>query len=250
MGAESLPRTRLISGGCVLVLLLLVALAGLSCGNAGPFSLNVIPQSLKGESIPGQRCVFLVTIAEEKASKSDEAVSLSVALSTPEAEVAVVPSEIVQGQVAEVTVIPTPASVGETIEVAVRGTRDGLTDEKSLTFTVAEGEDDRSEYAAELRDRFTSWLAANQPDLGITPGTEWVGTMVSPVWLVVSYYLFFSEEWEMHIEWHIMIAPDDWAKMDLRRRFTETKPSSAFEISSVSQGGQPHWIAPPEEIWR
>jgi len=31
--------------------------------------------------------------------------------------------------------------------------------------------------------------------------------MVSPQWLVVSHYLFFSEEWEMHVEWHIMVAP-------------------------------------------
>jgi hypothetical protein len=74
--------------------------------------------------------------------------------------------------------------------------------------------------------------------------------MVSPQWLVVSHYLFFSDEWEMHIEWHIMIAPDDWARIDLRRRFEEVSPSKAFEITSREADDVPISIMVPETVWR
>ncbi len=74
--------------------------------------------------------------------------------------------------------------------------------------------------------------------------------MVSPQWLVVSHYLFFSEDWEMHVSWHIMVAPYDWARIDLRHRFDEETPSYAFEISSVDAGSEPCPIDPPESVWR
>lgn len=74
--------------------------------------------------------------------------------------------------------------------------------------------------------------------------------MVSPQWLVVSHYLFLSPEWELHVEWHIMVAPDDWARIDLRRRFVESAPSEAFEISSLTEGGEPHPFEVPATVWR
>jgi hypothetical protein len=101
-----------------------------------------------------------------------------------------------------------------------------------------------------LLDRFVSWLATNHPELGITADTAWNGTMVSPVWLVVSHYLFFSEEWELHIEWHIMVPPDDWARIDIRHRFDKLKPSYAFEISSVDATSEPVPMEVPETVWR
>ena len=93
-------------------------------------------------------------------------------------------------------------------------------------------------------------LAENHPELGITEDTAWNGTMVSPVWLIVSHYLFFSDEWEAHIYWHVMIPPHDWAKIDLRHRFDELAPSYAFEISSLDAGSEPIAIEVPETVWR
>jgi hypothetical protein len=54
----------------------------------------------------------------------------------------------------------------------------------------------------------------------------------------------------MHVEWHVMIPPYDWARIDLRHRFDETKPSQAFEISSWSANTEPIPIEAPEKIWR
>jgi hypothetical protein len=47
-----------------------------------------------------------------------------------------------------------------------------------------------------------------------------------------------------------MSPPDDWARIYLRRRWSEVHPSRAFEISSVSSGAEPREIAPPEAVWR
>ena len=212
------------------------------------FHIQVTPEHLNGDAIAGQQCVFLVTVTHEGGRESKKAVSLSA--TAPSSTVAVNPQAIVPGQVAEVTVIPGQASVGSRIEVTVLGERGELTDEKVITFDVVEGEDDRQPSATELRDEFVVWLISNRPELGITSETAWSGTMVSPRWLVASHYLFFSEDWEMHVSWHIMVPPYDWARIDLRHRFDEETPSYAFEISSVDAGSEPRPIDPPESVWR
>jgi hypothetical protein len=241
-----------ILGGCIAVIIAVVAIANLPPASGEPdengaFHINVIPEQLNGDSIAGQRCVFLVTITDEG---QESQLPVRISAEAPGSEVVIHQEDIVEGQVAEVVVIPTQASIGKTIEVTIIGDRGSLTDEKVVSFNVAEGEDDRQEYAGELLDRFVSWLATNHPEFGITDDTSWNGTMVSPVWLVVSHYLFFSEEWEAHISWHIMVPPYDWAKIDLRHRFDELDPSYAFEISSVNATSEPVPIEPPETVWR
>jgi hypothetical protein len=258
-------RLAAILGGCIAVIVALVAVAAFPPASGEPadgepdgnsaFHIDVLPetpQEIDGVdvyklSIAGQHFVFLVTINDE-AQESELPVTISA--EAPGAEVVIHYEDILEGEVAEVVVMPAPASIGTRIEVTITGTRGTVTDEKIVSFEVAEGEDDRQEYAEMLLGRFVSWLAANHPELGITVDTEWDGTMVSPVWLVVSHYLFFSEEWELHIEWHIMILPDDWARIDLRHRLDELEPSYAFEISSVDATSEPVAIEVPETVWR
>ena len=254
-----------ILGGCVAVIIAVVAIAALPPASGEPdngaptensvFHINVIPETpedINGEpffkySIAEQHFVFLVTITDEG---EESEVPVHISATAPGAEVVIYYGDIVQGEVAEVVVTPEQASIGQAINVTITGTRGSASDEKVASFEVAEGEDDRQEYATELLDEFVSWLATNHPELGITENTVWNGTMVSPVWLVVSHYLFFSEEWELHIEWHIMIPPYDWAKVDLRHRFDELAPSYAFEISSLNASNEPIPIEVPETVWR
>lgn len=254
-----------ILGGCIAVIIAVVAIASLPPASGEPddgepsensaFHINVIPETpedINGEpffkySIAGQHFVFLVTITDEG---QESEVPVHISATATGAEVVIYYEDIFEGEVAEVVVIPAPASIGQIIEVTITGTRGSASDEKIASFEVAEGEDDRQEYATELLDEFVSWLATNHPELGITADTTWNGTMVSPVWLVVSHYLFFSEEWELHIEWHIMVPPYDWAKIDLRRRFDELAPSYAFEISSVDAASEPVPMEVPETVWR
>ena len=211
------------------------------------FEIDVQPDQLKGFSLAGQRCIFLVTLIDE--AKTGTA-TVEISATANDADVMIEQKLIKDNQVAEVTVIPNPSSTGKLIEVAITGTRGAVQVKKTVNFEVIEGADDRKEYAVVLRDTFVEWLDRNHPELNLKSDAEWIGTMVSPQWLVVSHYLFFSDEWEMHVEWHIMIAPDDWAHIDLRHRFDETKPSYAFEISSRAGNTEPKPITVPETIWR
>ena len=250
-------KLAVILGGCIAVITAIVIIAAFPPASGEPdentaFHINVIPEQRTENqdplySIAGQHFVFLVTITDEG---QECELPVRISATAPGAEVIIYQEDIFEGEVAEVVVIPAQASIGTTIEVTITGTRDSASDEKVVSFEVAEGEDDRQEYAEELLDRFVPWLATNHPELGITDDTAWNGTMVSPIWLEVAHYLFFSEEWEAHIEWHIMMPPDDWARIDLRHRFDELEPSYAFEISSVNANSEPVPIEVPETVWR
>jgi hypothetical protein len=230
-------RLAAILGSCIAVIIAIVAIAALPPASGEPddgeadentaFHINVVPEQLNGDSIAGQHCVFLVVITDDG---QESELSVSISAEAPGADVVIYHGDIFAGEVAEVVVTPARASVGKTVKVTITG--------------------NRQEYAGELLDKFVPWLAENYPELGITVDTAWNGTMVSPVWLVVSHYLFFSEEWELHIEWHIMVPPYDWAKIDLRHRFDALAPSYAFEISSLDAGSEPVAIEVPETVWR
>jgi hypothetical protein len=230
--------------GCIAVIIV-VAIAAFP--PTPDFNINVIPGQLNGDSIAGQHCVFLVTITDEG---QECELPVRISAKAPGAEMVIHYEDILEREVAEVVVIPAQASVGKNVTVTITGTRGSSTDEEVVSFAVVEGKDGRGEYAAELLDRFIPWLAENYPELRITEDTAWNGTMVSPQWLVVSHYLFFSDEWEAHIYWHIMIPPYDWARIDLRHRFDELAPSYSFEISSLNATSEPISIEPPETVWR
>jgi hypothetical protein len=241
-----------ILGRCTTVIVAIVVLASLQpgCGEGGEnnaFHISVVPEQLNGDSIAGQHCVFLVVITDDG---QESGLPVTISAEAPGADVVIYHGDIFAGEVAEVAVIPAQASVGKNVTVTITGNRGKSTDQKVVDFAVAEGEDDRQEYAVELLDKFVPWLAENYPELAITVDTAWNGTMVSPVWLVVSHYLFFSDDWEAHIYWHVMIPPSDWARIDLRHRFDELASSYAFEISSLDAASEPVAIEVPETVWR
>jgi len=126
--------------------------------------------------------------------------------------------------VISVTVIP-DKPMGANLTVTVYRERDGLEQAETVTLYVAEeggvapdGGDEMGSLAAEIRDEFIPWLAENHPEFGITSETERTGTIVRPHFMVVMFYLFFSEDWEMGVSWHVMIPPHDW-----KTTFTTTK---------------------------
>jgi len=244
-----------------LLLLLIMGSTFFACGifddddseEPAPFSMQVIPEHIE-PSVPGQRCVFLVVVADE-GEGNGEGKAVHVSATAPGSAVTVEPQAITPEQVAEVTVIPDEASAGETLTVTVHGERGGLEKTEIATLQVTEGggdgeEDGLASMATEIRDKFIPWLATNHPELGITSETEWTGTIVRPGIVVVMYYLFFSEDWEMGVTWHVTIPPHNWAEIYLRHRFTEVYPSHAFKIDSWSEEGDPYAISPPESGWR
>jgi hypothetical protein len=190
--------------------------------------------------------VFLVVVADE-GQGIGKGKAVDVSATAPGSAVTVYPQAITPGQVAEVTVVPDEASVGG--NVTATGERDGLKQTETVTVEVREGEDLPFPLAAEIRDKFIPWLATNHPEFGITIETEWSETIIRPHIVVVMYYLFFSEDWEMGLSWHVTIPPYNWARIYLRHRFTEASPSYAFEISSWSEEEYDiYTIDPPESV--
>jgi len=248
-----------------------------------PFSLIVLPNKME-DTIPGQKCVFLVKVIDEGSGYGKrEAVNISTVVHDmlPDTVVTVDPPAIVPGQVCEVTVIPGQINGAEdpnvyrsavaeddvrpvepiiepnepfeekSLTITIMAERAGVQRAKTVTVNTAQGEDQFAELASTYRDRFIPWLAENYPELGITEETEWVGTIVRPNIVVVMYYLFFSEEWEMGLRWHVMIPPYDFAEIYLRKRDTNLSSTHAFKIFSLDAQDEPQVVDLAQEgIWR
>jgi hypothetical protein len=207
--------------------------------------MHVLPATSVGRTIPGARVVFLVTVSGGAADGPAK-----ITAQAPNATTTIEPAQLLPGVVGEVTVVPRDCTCDATqVGVEIVATRAGVRTTETRTLELVSGTDGWASDAATHLAPFITWLAANRPDLGITPKTTWEGTPGSWV-LVVNHYLYFSTDWELDLEWHVMIAPDDWSRMSLRRRGSEVAPSVAFEISSVSGGTAPHEIQPPEAVWR
>jgi len=223
--------------------------------NPATFSMEVISRPfipMKGEqAIPmamvEQRVVFLVVI-EDTGEGTGYGNAVDISATASDAAVSVNNPAIKPGEVAEVTVIPDQTSTNKILTLAINGDRKGFKQTETYDIEVMDWEDDLGELAAEMRDKFVPWLASNHPELGITSETEWIGTIVNPGILVVMHYMFYSEDWEMYVTWHVMIPPYDWTKIYLRPRFTETQSTMAFEISSVQGGEEPHSIELPDWV--
>jgi len=273
---------------------------------AAPFTLVVLPHKMV-DTIPGQKCVFLVNIIDEGSGYGKyEAVNISVMNLELmyDTVVTVEPTAIFPGQVGEVTVIPDkgagePNSLergisrgmpipdndrgirpsqlesgisrgvpipddpnrpdiepdepieDETLTILIVAEREGLIRNQPVTVNVTQGKDEFAALASDYRERFVTWLAENYKGLGITEETEWSGTLIRPNIVVVMYYLFFSEQWEMGLRWHVTIPPYDYAEIYLRRRDTNLSSTRAFKIFSLDAQDEPQVVALPQEgIWR
>jgi hypothetical protein len=207
----------------------------------------VSPEFIQG-AIPGAEVVVLVAQTDERAGTA------TVSASAPGATVTVRPSQISGIEVAELTVVPEATATETELTIAIEVVTDATTHTVTRTITVLPWEDDRAEQAAEVLGLFTSWLAENRPELGVTPGTEFEGTFLAPQLLVVSHYGFFNDEWEIGVSWHVMIPPDDFAEIYVRPR-SELRPTLAFRIDSwqtaLDTGAyQVAEVAPPFEVVR
>jgi hypothetical protein len=213
------------------------------------FTLDVSPEFVQGV-VPGAVTGVLVTITEE-AGNGAPVVLTAVADGV---QVDVEPAEIRTGEVAEVWVIAEPAAQERLIEIQITARRGETERAATRSTTVYAWEDDRGDDAARLLNIFTAWLAAEAPELGIDSDTVFSGSFVAPGLLVVSHYLYLSDEWELGLSWHVMIPPDDWSEVYLRPR-TEAAPTRAFRLESQQAALDDGIIAisevpPPPEVVR
>lgn len=239
---------------------LLLAGCGLCPGpEPATYSLKVVPDAIV-DAIPAQRCILLLSIEE---SGWQPAGPVTVTATADGGSALVEYGTISAGEIAEVTitVLPLAESMSNPNDAAnerictatIRAERDGEAHQAIVPITVtSEEHDEVAPLAAEMRGRFIPWLSEERPELAIDEHTVWSGTIVTPHILVVTHYLYFSDQWELHVFWHVTIPPYDWARIELRRRFQEARPSLAFEIPSVTAEDPEsiREIEPADRLWR
>lgn len=197
-------------------------------------------------AIPGSPYCFLVDIQDASATAAPVTIEATAELATV-ADIR--PATLTPGTIGEVCVVADPTEIETTGSVVISASRDGTTKSETRSLPVFPMADERAADAQPYFDRWVSWLATAHPELGITADTAWQPVFVSTL-LVVSHYSYWSEDWEMTIAWHNMIAPYDWTEVHLRKRGVDMTPSLAFRIDSVSEATEPHEIAPPEVVVR
>jgi hypothetical protein len=203
------------------------------------FVLTVLPAEDPVEArmaIPGEVVCFLVMV-----EGSSGEVELTVSAEGAEVSHIRPSARLQEGTVGEVCVTPAPAAVETTSSVAITASGDGLDVTQERTIGIMPWTDDRRLEAQPYLERWVAWLESAHPDYGITADTEWQSTFVQPV-LIVSHYAYWSDEWEMVISWHVMIPPDDFSEIFLRRRFTESGYSAAFRMDSFAEDSVPRQI--------
>lgn len=213
--------------------------------SASAFTLQVVPATSIGRTIPDARVVFLVTVSGAAADGPVE-----ITAQAANATTTVEPAQLLPGVVGEVTVVPSDCKCESlSVGVTITAERSGVRQVETRSLELVSGTDTWAAEAAAHLAPFITWLEARRPELGITSKTAWEGTPGSWV-LIVEHYLYFSTDWELDLEWHVMVPPDDWSRISLRRRGSELAPSLAFEISSVANKTEPKEIQPPEAVWR
>jgi hypothetical protein len=213
------------------------------------FTLDVFPPEEPPEvrtAIPGEGVCFLVVVTDS----SPAGLPATITATATGAKIrSIEPAELKPGVVGEVWVVPDATTVEARASVTITGTRGDVTRAVERSLPVFPMDDGRRADAQPHFERWMAWLAAEHPELGITEATTWTPEFVS-ILLVVSHYAYWSDEWEATVLWHNMIPPYDWTEIQLRHRWTETAPSLAFRIDSISGTTTPHAVTPPEVVVR
>ncbi|MBI5089161.1 MAG: hypothetical protein HZB15_09970 [Actinobacteria bacterium] len=231
---------------CWVTLALLVA----ACGDTSDEPV-VAPQLRSSPTyvnrvIPGRRPLALVAVEDHGGA------ALRAAIDLPGAEASVEPAELNDSGVAEVWVDLPPTDREQPFSVTVLADRQDAERAVTIAATAVPGTDDLASTATDIVTVFLHDLAGEAglpagPD-GLTNGTPVAGL------LVVSHYAWFTDQYEIGLSWHIMVAPDDFSELYLRPR-NQLVPGRAWRIDSWSTalaGGTYTLgeIEPPAEVMR
>lgn len=210
----------------------LVALLTVACGDsddeppAAEVSLSTSPEFVN-RLIPGVRPLALVSVEQAPGP-----VVLEGTASLPGAIVTFQPAAPGPGEVAEVWLEVAAATAETEVVVTVTGTSGTAADQVSIRATVVPGFDDLEPMALQIAEVFLDELSDDVAELPSSLAMFMGGTPVAGL-LVVSHYAWFTEEAEIGLAWHIMVAPDDWAELYVRPR-DQLTPTRAFRLDSWS----------------
>ncbi|HEX8026563.1 MAG TPA: hypothetical protein VF484_10175 [Candidatus Limnocylindrales bacterium] len=216
------------------------------------FNLSVEPAGFGGDVLQGARVVFVVKVDGQA---SDGPVSITA--TNPDGLVWAHQPTLLPGAVGEVEVwFGTCPRLCERTQspTTITASRAGVEVSASRVMTVAPyaGRVDETGYRVpdewEHFDAFRAWLGANRPELGFGDASDAFSSPASAI-SGGEHWTFLMKDWEVHLSWSTAKAPDDWCRINLRRRGVEMTPSLAFQIDSVSGKTAPHQIEPPASAW-
>jgi len=236
----------------LVVSVVVAALALSACGGdddqPADYVLSTSPEFVN-RLIPGRRPLALVTATGEGTGT----IRLTAVTSVAGAAADVQPANISPGEVAEIWVDLPPVTVDVPLTVTIGGTRDDLERIVTVDATAVPGVDDLEGTAVDIAGVFIDELAGTVDALPPTTAGLVNGTPVAGL-LVVTHYAWFTDEAEIGLAWHIMVAPDDWAELTIRPR-GQLAPTEAYRLTSWSTalaGGDVaiDVIDPPPEVMR
>lgn len=236
----------------LIVSVVLAALALSACGGADDqptdFVLSTSPEFVN-RLIPGHRPLALVTVTGEGTGT----IRFTAVTSVDGAAADVRPADISPGGVAEIWVDLPLVTADVPFTVTITGTRDDLERTVTVDATAVPGVDDLEAAALDIAGVFVDELAGSVDALPPTTAGLVNGTPVAGL-LVVTHYAWFTDEAEIGLAWHIMVAPDDWAELTIRPR-DQLAPTEAYRLTSWSTalaGGEVaiDVIDPPPEVVR
>jgi len=123
-----------------------------------------------------------------------------------------------ENSVFEITVYPTETVKFKTYTINLTASNNTGSQTLALDIELIDWGNEATEIALQRRDAFVNWLETEHPELGNFSDRTWFTYMTYPEILIVEHYTFLDADWEFRMCHHVMIPPDDWAKMRLRPR--------------------------------
>jgi hypothetical protein len=215
-----------------LLVLVVAAVLSAACGgsddsSAEPLVLTKSPEFVN-RLIPGRRPLALVSAAAGEGERSALAGRSSLAGMTVSFE----PDTLAPGDTVEVWVSVPAVSEDAPFTVTVEVGEGEETQTLTVDATAVPGADDVAETARDIASVFLGRLTGSVPGLPVDTSGLVGGTPVAGL-LVVTHYAWFTEELEIGLAWHIMVAPDDFAELYIRPRDQQV-PTHTYRINSWS----------------
>lgn len=120
--------------------------------------------------------------------------------------------------ITEIEIHPDTSIAPGTYDITVYCIRTGEIQELHLQVDVMEWSQYPAAEEIAKREAFLPWLHATHPELGDFPDQDWTRFMTYPQMLIVEHWSFVNRAWELRVCFHVMVAPDDWSMLLLRRR--------------------------------
>ncbi len=120
-------------------------------------------------------------------------------------------------RVAELKLRPATDIAPGLYTISLQATHNGRRYTHSLLVRVFEWEQGEPGMEMDKRADFLSWLAVAHPELAGVASHAFHRYITYPEILIVEHWTFLGSAWDMRLCFHVMIPPDDWSMMLLRR---------------------------------